>query len=63
MFKLAEKGNIFVLTQSGYERTLEHIKPERAVGKPIVGFEYQVPASWIPKGFVEEVKETEKHAI
>lgn len=53
----AEKGCIFVCTEYGYERTLEHIKEERAAGKPIPGFEYRAPVSWIEKGYVEEVKE------
>lgn len=47
---------MFVVTEYGYEKTLDHIKPERAVGKPVKGFEYRVPASWLKKGYVREVE-------
>lgn len=50
----ADDGCIFVVTPAGYERTLDHIKPERAVGKPIQNFETCVPISWVEKGWVEE---------
>lgn len=50
-------GCIFVCTQVGYEKTPDHVKPERGAGKPIKGFEHSVPQSWIQKGYVEEVKE------
>lgn len=48
----ASKGHIFVLTEKGYEKTPEHVKAERAVGKPIRGFEYRVPVSWVENGYV-----------
>lgn len=54
MFKIASSGNIFVLTQAGYDRTPDKIKSERAVGEPLRGYEDKVPASWIRKGYVEE---------
>lgn len=52
----ADEGCIFVVTKFGYDRTLDHIKPERAVGKPIRNFETSVPISWVEKGYVEERK-------
>lgn len=55
--RFAKDGCIFVCTEYGYENTLDHIKPERAVGEPVKGFEYSVPVSWVEKGYVEEVKE------
>lgn len=54
--KDAEKGNHFVVTERGYEKTPDKVKPERKVGEPIRGFEYRVPMSWIAKGYVEEKK-------
>ncbi|MCM1501042.1 MAG: hypothetical protein NC124_21500 [Clostridium sp.] len=57
--KNAEKGNIFVLTEHGYKRTPENVKSEREIGSPVKGFEYRVPASWIEKGYVREVKQNE----
>lgn len=54
----ASEGKKFVLTQKGYDATPDHIKPEREVGKPVfpsLGFTERVPASWIKKGYVEEV--------
>ena len=50
-------GNIFVLTNIGYEKTPNNIKTERVIGKPVKGFEYSVPASWLNKGYVEEIEE------
>ena len=50
----ADKGCTFVLTKRGYDRTLEQIKPERTVGKPVPGFAEKVPASWVEKGYFEE---------
>lgn len=55
----AKQGCVFVVTEYGYKRTLDHIKPERAVGKPVKGFEYSVPRSWLEKGYVQEVEERE----
>lgn len=55
--KNAEKGNIFVLTKKGYEKTPCRVKPEREIGKPIREFEYKVPPSWIEKGYVEQIPE------
>ena len=51
---VADEGCVFVCTETGYERTPEAVKPERAVGKPIPLFARKVPASWIKKGYVEE---------
>lgn len=53
--KEAESGKHFVLTVKGYERTPDRVKLERAVGKPVKGYEYSVSQSWIDKGYVEEV--------
>lgn len=53
----AAKGNIFVLTEQGYNATPDHVKPERAVGKPVFSFyKDRVPTSWITKGYVQEIK-------
>ncbi len=57
LYETAKKGNHFVLTEYGYEQTREEIKHERAVGKPVAGFEHEVPPSWVRKGYVKEVKE------
>ena len=51
----AENGEIFVVTQKGYDKTPDSVKPEREIGKPIRNFEKQVPISWIEKGWVENV--------
>lgn len=56
---VAKEGNIFVVTEKGYECTPDDIKDERAVGKPVKCFEYQVPQGWVDKGYVEEVPEDE----
>lgn len=53
--KNAGKGNIFILTEKGYAETLEKVKPEREVGKPVRVFEDSVPASWVEKGYVKEI--------
>lgn len=56
-YKMAEKGKHFVLTQKGYEVTPDHVKPERAVGKPVMSlYDDRVPVSWVEKGYVEEVE-------
>lgn len=55
--KSAEKGKIFVLTESGYEKSPERVRNERKIGKPLKGYEYRVPISWIKKGYVEEIEE------
>lgn len=52
--KTAKKGKRFVLTEKGYEKTPEKVKPERKVGEPIKGYENSVPASWVAKGYVVE---------
>lgn len=60
-FKMAEKGKQFVLTQKGYDRTPEHIKHERAVGKPVHNYKEYAPVRWVEKGWVKEVeKERER---
>lgn len=53
--KSAARGKHFVLTSEGYKHTPDRVKPERAVGKPVRGYEHFVPQSWIDKGYVEEV--------
>ena len=59
--KVAAPGNIFVLTQKGYDATPDHIKPEREVGKPVFfkskynAFSEVVPEGWLILGWVEEV--------
>lgn len=59
MHSEAGKGNHFVLTEKGYEKTPDHVKPEREVGKPVAGFERKVPSSWVEKGYVVEVPDEE----
>ena len=46
---IADSGKQFVLTALGYEKTPERVKPERAVGKPIKGYESAVPLLWAKK--------------
>lgn len=57
MFANAEPGFIFVCTQKGYDKTPDHVKHERAPGKPVKGFEDHAPTSWLEKGYIEAVKE------
>lgn len=52
--KAARKGKRFVLTEKGYEKTPNRVKPERKVGEPIKGYENSVPVSWVKKGYVVE---------
>lgn len=52
--KEANKGNQFLLTESGYNHTPDNVKDERNIGEPIKGFETRVPVSWIEKKYVEE---------
>ena len=54
MFKNAKDGKQFLLTEYGYQETPDRVKHERAVGKPVRGFETEVPASWVKKGYVKE---------
>lgn len=56
-FTYTEPGFVFVCTQKGYDKTPDHVKHERAPGKPIKGFEDHVPVSWVEKGYVEAVAE------
>lgn len=56
----AGKGNHFILTEKGYEKTPDRVKPEREIGKPVAGFECKVPSSWIEKGYVAEVPDEER---
>lgn len=58
--KSAEKGNMFVLTEKGYKKTPDKVKPERKIGSPVKGFQYRVPTAWVSKGYVEEVSENEQ---
>ncbi len=53
-YENAAEGKHFVVTELGYEKTPDKVKPERKIGEPIRGFEYRVPVSWIEKGYVEE---------
>lgn len=55
LMKNAEHGKLWSLTKKGYEATPENVKKERKVGQPIIGFEKRVPASWIEKGYVEQI--------
>ena len=50
----ADKGKHFVLTESGYNKTPDRVKPEREIGKPIGFAEFEVPHSWINNGWVKE---------
>lgn len=52
--RYAENGKMFVLTECGYQRTPDHVKPERGIGKPVKGFETSVPVEWVKKGYVIE---------
>lgn len=52
LFEIAEPGKQFVVTEYGYKKTPDAVKPEREVGKPVKGFEDKVPPSWIKKGYV-----------
>lgn len=51
---IADKGKHFVVTEYGYEKTPDRVKPERKVGAPIEDYEYRVPTSWVDKGYVKE---------
>ena len=55
MMKYTKDGKQFLLTEYGYRKTPDHVKHERAVGKPVKGFESKVPVSWVMKGYVKEV--------
>lgn len=57
MYVYTDPGFIFVCTKYGYDKTPEPVKCERAPGKPIKGFEYYAPASWMKKGYIETVRE------
>lgn len=57
--KSAGKGKAFVLTEKGYDATPRPVKTEREVGKPIKGFETNVPRSWLEKEYVREVQWTD----
>lgn len=57
-YVLADKGNIFVLTEEGYEHCKrfckEQVLKEREIGKPVGQYTDNVPASWIKKGWVRQ---------
>lgn len=55
--KSAADGNHFVLTKKGYEQTPDKVKPEREIGCPLKGFEYDAPTSWVEKGYVVETRD------
>lgn len=61
--KIAEEGNIFVLTKKGYDKTPCEVKHERKIGNPVKGFEYKVPVQWVEKGYVKQAKEVIGSAI
>lgn len=61
--KTAKSGNIFVLTEKGYENTPDKARPERKVGEPVRGFRKRVPVSWFEKGYVEEQRKSENNTI
>lgn len=63
MYKSAQEGNIFVLTQKGYEATPDRVKKEREVGQPLKGYAQDVPASWINEGYVEEKAELKQETV
>lgn len=50
----ADDGKHFVVTEFGYHKTPDRVKKEREIGKPIKGFEREVPKSWVEKGYVKE---------
>lgn len=56
---LAQKGNIFVLTETGFEHCKrfceEKVLKERQVGKSVGQYVDNVPASWVKKGWVKEI--------
>lgn len=52
--RYAENGKVFILTEYGYQKTPDHVKHERKIGKPVKGFETSVPATWIEKRYVVE---------
>ena len=58
-YKVAQKGNIFVLTKEGYEycrkSCRKDVVDEREVGKPVGEFTDYVPDSWLKKNWVKEV--------
>ena len=59
--EVAKPGNIFVLTESGYDFCSDSsVREEREVGKPIIGFETSVPITWVNEGWVKEVKMNDK---
>jgi hypothetical protein len=59
-YKVAEKNNIFVLTEKGYERCKkfckEEVFKERRVGKPVGMYVDYAPNRWIDQGWVKEVE-------
>lgn len=53
-----QKKEIYLyLQKKGYEQTPCRVKHEREIGKPVKGFEYRVPVSWIKNGYVEQISE------
>lgn len=56
---VAKKGNIFVLTESGYEHCLRFCKSEvireRKIGQSVGEYTDYVPNSWLKKGWVKEI--------
>lgn len=52
----AQHGKHFTLTEKGYKNTPDHIKHERKIGEPVIGFENSVPVSWIEKGYVKQTQ-------
>ena len=58
-YEIADEGNIFVCTEYGYQRSLQLKIKGREIGKPIPGIypPNKVPALWVVKGYVQEVRE------
>ena len=52
----ADEGKRLVLTSLGYEATADRVKPERAIGEPVKGYEKSVPKLWYDKGWIEEAE-------
>ena len=54
-----DEGEIFVVTQLGFDSMPEHMKKENKVGKPMKGYEKSVPEKLYVRGYFEKVDEEE----
>lgn len=52
-----DKGEIFVVTQAGFDRMPECMKKENCVGAPMKGCEYSVPEKLYVRGYFEKMDE------